>query len=238
MSLSKKQQEFREAMQKYHSMARYQLTYKVVSFLNVTMQLFLVSTLFSFHLTALEHMLLFLVAYVVSDFINGGMHLYMDNSDDYKSLFGPFIASFHLHHKNPKYKDSNVVKLYYNESGVKFWLVPFQMLSIGLYFLGTNEIIITFLAYFSVLSSVAEVSHYLCHNSDSKFVLFLQKYHILLNKKHHDEHHQKDNKSYAFLNGMSDPLLNYIAKKYYHGYKKVSDLHYANYDGADTKNRT
>jgi hypothetical protein len=60
---------------------------------------------------------------------------------------------------------------------------------------------------------------------------------LLLSKRHHGRHHIEDNVNYAFLNGMSDPLINIIAKKLYPGYKSTTDLHYALYEGKGTKNR-
>ena len=116
-------------------------------------------------------------------------------------------------------------------------MIPFQVITIGAYFAGLNEGVMILLTYFIVLSCIAEVSHFLCHNSESKVVHFLQNNHFLLSKKHHNFHHQKDNMNYAFLNGMTDPILNFIAKKYYRGYKTESDLHFGLYTGEDTKNR-
>jgi len=42
-------------------------------------------------------------------------------------------------------------------------------------------------------------------------------------------HHRLDNVNYAFLNGMTDPLINWIAAVYYHGYQKTTDQHTALY---------
>ena len=104
--------------------------------------------------------------------------------------------------------------IYFNESGPKFWLLPYLASVIALSYLGANEVLLTLLIYIGILSSVAEVSHYLCHNSKATWVRHLQDLGLLLSKKHHNHHHDDDNKNYAFLNGMSDPLINYIAKKY------------------------
>ena len=52
---------------------------------------------------------------------------------------------------------------------------------------------------------------------------------ILLSKRHHAVHHLRDNISYAFLNGVSDPLINAIAARFSRGYKQHTDLHYAAY---------
>jgi len=100
-----------------------------------------------------------------------------------------------------------------------------------------NAYLLLGLTLVGILSSVAEVSHFLCHNAKSKTVLFLQKIGLLLSMEHHHNHHAKDNQSYAFLNGMSDFLLDRIAKRFYGGYKENSDLHSEGYDGEDTGNR-
>lgn len=93
------------------------------------------------------------------------------------------------------------------------------------------------LVYIGILSSVAEVSHYLCHSSTSAVADFLGKVGLLLSKHHHAKHHLRDNCNYAFLNGFTDPLLNRIAAAFCKGYKNNTDLHYANYISEDSENR-
>ena len=88
-----------------------------------------------------------------------------------------------------------------------------------------------------ILSSISEVSHYLCHNSNSWLTKILQKYYLLLPPKHHLMHHKKNNTNYAFMNGMTDPLLNIIAEKVYDGYVNNTDQHYKYYK-KQTTNRT
>lgn len=237
MNLNKKQIAFNAAMKKYHQNKRYQYIYTLVSILNVSMQLYLFVLLFSFSIEWYFFVAIFVVAYFLTDFINGYIHMYMDNNDSYDSLMGPFIASFHLHHRTPNYQHFSIFKIYFNESGPKFWLVPFLMLTILLSFFTVNEYFLLILILVGILSSVAEVSHFLCHNSRSKLVLFLQKMNLLLSMKHHNRHHLKDNQSYAFLNGTSDFILDKIASKVYGGYKENSDLHANAYDGKDTSNR-
>ena len=215
MNQNKKQLAFNRAMQKYHQDKRYQQTYKIVSVLNVTMQVYLFALLFTLHLTWYGFIGIFLLSYFVTDFVNGYVHMYMDNNQKYDSLFGPFIASFHLHHQTPNYREFPIYKIYFNESGSKFWLLPFLLITIVLSFFSVNDYLLLSLILIGILSSVAEVSHFLCHNSQSKIVLFLQKSKLLLSMKHHINHHKKDNQSYAFLNGTSDFLLDRIAKRFY-----------------------
>jgi sterol desaturase/sphingolipid hydroxylase (fatty acid hydroxylase superfamily) len=100
-----------------------------------------------------------------------------------------------------------------------------------------NPMLEYFLVYVGFLSSVAEVSHYLCHTSNSQLTLIFSKCGLLLSKKHHARHHLEDNVNYAFLNGWSDQLLNLIAKQFYPGYKNTTDRHYANYDTLNVESR-
>jgi len=237
MNINTKQISFKNAMQKYHEKRIYQSLYKLVSILNVGMQFYLLVVLFSLSIEWYAFLVIFIGSYFLTDFINGYVHMYMDNNDNYESIAGPFIASFHMHHKTPNYRDFPIWKIYFNESGSKFWLVPFLILTIILSFLEVNEYFLLSLIFIGILSSFAEVSHFLCHNSNSKVVLFLQKMNILLSMKHHSNHHEKDNQSYAFLNGMSDFILDMIASKIYGGYKEKTDLHAKAYVGEDTDNR-
>jgi uncharacterized membrane protein YbaN (DUF454 family) len=235
--LTPKQKQFHKAMDKYNSQNYYPNMYKLVSILNVSMQVILLFILFSSNMPWYFYIIGIFIAYFLTDFINGLVHMYMDNNDDYNSIWGPFIASFHLHHKIEKYRDANIFLIYFNESGAKFWLVPYLAIVILLSTLQINTFLLHLLTYIGILSSFAEVSHYLCHNANSNLVKTLQKYRILLPTKHHAKHHQFDNQSYAFLNGSSDFIIDKIANKLYRGYKDGSDEHFKKYDGDGTKNR-
>jgi hypothetical protein len=236
--ISLKQQEFNDAMKKYHKIPFYQNTYKLISIINITLQIILVPILFSLSISYILIIPILFVAYFLTDFINGLVHLYMDHNDNYSSFLGVFIASFHLHHKTPEYKNNNIFAIYFNESGMKFWLVIYLLGVLILAILGINHILLAILILVGILSSFAEVSHYLCHNSKSKSVKFFQGIGIILSMKHHKNHHNEDNNSYAFLNGMSDFIIDKIAHTFYSGYKNNSDKHYEHYQGEDTSNRT
>ncbi len=232
-----KQEEFNTAMQKYHEHNFYQYVYKSVAIINISLEVILLYVLSTLSIAWIWIIPLIFIAYFLTDFINGLVHLYMDHKDNYSSFFGVFTASFHLHHRTPEYKKSNVFLIYFNESGPKFWLVPYLILVFLLSTLNINHNILFVLILIGVFSSFAEVSHYLCHNSKSKTVLFLQKIGLLLSMKHHKRHHNEDNNGYAFLNGMSDFFIDTIAEKLYDGYKNNSDKHYEMYKGEDTLNR-
>lgn len=226
-NLKKKQQEFNKALNLYHKKFFYRNFNKVVSFIILFLQIISIIPLFHMKLNFFLGIFSFFLAYLCADFINGLIHMYMDNNNHYSWIFGPFIAAFHLHHKTTRYKNKNILSVYYNESGSKYWLIPYYIIIIILEYKNLiNVNLYLFFIFIALLSSIAEVSHFLCHNSTSKTVLFLQKIKILLPRKHHFLHHRKDNINYAFLNGVTDPLINFIAKKIYNGYKNSTDKHF------------
>jgi sterol desaturase/sphingolipid hydroxylase (fatty acid hydroxylase superfamily) len=222
--------EFQMAMDKYNQNSIYPNIRLAVSFLIVFFQIFTGIQCFQ-SLTSINPIILlmsFFIAYFLTDFINGVIHMYMDNNTQYRGFFGPFIAAFHFHHFSPRYSDTPILKIYFLESGTKFWLVVYLIILVAIQSTITLPPPISFCLFcIGVLSSVAEVSHFLCHNSKSNqgFISILQKHGILLSKKHHFIHHSADNKNYAFLNGISDPLINIIASYFYRGYKNHSDQH-------------
>ena len=171
-----------------------------------------------------------MISFFSTDFVNGLAHMYMDNNANYDSLAGPYVANFHFHHARPRYQEKSWYAVYYTESRHKFWLLTYLLALTVIQQMATLPPNFNLgLVLFGVLSSVAEVSHYWCHNSskDNRVLSWLQQYSILLSFNHHKQHHQQDNKNYAFLNGMSDPLLNLIAQYVYHGYKNNCDMHVA-----------
>ena len=237
MNLKEKQQEFNAAMLRYHQQKRYIYFQKFISVFVLVSQTVLFVDMGSYSLTWSWHIMLFLLAYFLTDLVNGLGHMYMDNCDKYESWIGPYMAAFHLHHRTPKYRDHNLFIMYFNESGTKLWLLPFYSVLLLLSYLQVNEFVLILLIYIGVLSCLAELSHYLCHNSDSKSVAILQKYGVLLSPSRHKIHHTLNNQSYAFLNGMSNFIIDAIAKKLYKGYKLTTDRHYETYTDEETKNR-
>jgi sterol desaturase/sphingolipid hydroxylase (fatty acid hydroxylase superfamily) len=229
LELSAKQRQFNAAMERYRTLGRYQVFNTIVSLANVSMQVYLLTLIWPLSLGAGWQVASFAVAFVLTDFVNGLVHMLMDNNDRYDSIFGPFIANFHLHHKVMQYKKRNLAAVYFNESGSKIWLVGYLLIVCTLGRAGVHPVVLHILVYAGILSSVAEVSHYLCHSSDSALAMFLGRIKVLLPKRHHARHHLEDNKNYAFLNGVSDPLLNCIAAVIYPGYKQTTDMHYAHY---------
>lgn len=177
----------------------------------------------------LAWILLFLLAYVLADFVNGFIHMMMDNAADYTSVIGPLVAAFHRHHHVPRYRDRPAWVVFLAENAMKNWLAVYMVLLVAVIAYLPAGVAFTLLA-FSLLSSFAELSHYLCHNSTHPVVRALQRARIILHPDHHRHHHEADNTHYAFLNGMTDPLLNRIAKRLYpKGYVDTTEAHSAAY---------
>lgn len=238
MELTPKQIQFNAAMVRYQTLSRYQVFNRFVSVANVSLQIWLLCLVWPHSIGVAWQMVSLLLAFVLTDFINGLVHMFMDNNDRYESVFGPFIANFHLHHKVMQYTKKNLMLVYFNETGSKVWLVGYlfivyQLLSL----LGDHPVAMYVLVYVGILSSAAEVSHYLCHSSDATLAMTLGNLRVLLPKRHHARHHLEDNKNYAFLNGFSDPLLNFCALMVYKGYKQTTDVHYAHYAASNTESR-
>jgi len=238
LNLELKQRQFNSAMELYTGKAIYQWTGVLVSTINVSLQIYLLYQSTHFPIDAAWRLAAVVAAFLLSDLVNGMVHMFMDNNDRYDSIFGPFIANFHMHHRTPMYKRNPLFVVYFNETGSKIWLVGYLVvLSILVGSIEMNPVLVHILIYFGILSSVAEVSHYLCHTSTSPIVMFLARIGLLLPKRHHAVHHMSDNRSYAFLNGFTDPLINLIAMKLCQGYKSRTDLHFAKYCGKGSDNR-
>jgi len=238
VALGVKQSQFNAAMELYEKKRVYKLIGKTVSLANVSLQLYLLYLVLPLSLGLPLQAFALFAAYVTTDFLNGLVHMYMDNNDSYDSPAGPLIAAFHLHHQTPLYKKNNILLVYFNESGAKNWLVGYLLIAVWLIKTAALHPVIAYIiVYAGILSSVAEVSHYCCHVMDSGVTRYLRSAGLFLSKKHHAHHHIRDNVNYAFLNGLTDPLLNVIARKYYPGYKNTTDRHYAAYTGGGTANR-
>lgn len=228
--MTRKQTQFNQAMEKYHSNPLYSGFGIFIATSSISLQLLLLMRLFSSPMTLWLHIIAFLLAYLLTDLLNGLIHMVMDHHDNYTACYGPLVAQFHLHHRTPRYTRRPLPLVYFHETGAKIWLTPYLLVVWWLFSAATiPSLLLTILVYVGVLSSVAEVSHYLCHSSDSKWVGGMAKLGVLLSRSHHTLHHTQDNTNYAFLNGMSDPLINRIARRYYNGYKQHTDTHFAAY---------
>jgi Lipid desaturase domain len=230
-SLGQKQAEFASAIHRYESGPGYARFGHLVAIGNMLLPLVLLALGNAADTSWAWHVLLFGGAYFAADFINGFAHLLMDNHERYRGILGPIVANFHLHHARIKYAPRPIWAVYYLESRSKIWLLAVQLISLGLVtVLPTTATL--FVAYFALLSCFAEVSHYACHTLTGPWIERLGRWRVILPKTHHHRHHALDNVNYAFLNGLSDPILNVIARHFFAGYKTRSDLHASAHENA------
>lgn len=239
--LEKKTQEFKIAIEKYNKIPWYVRIEIAASCIIILLQIATTFALFESYTTTRIPVILatLIITYIATDFINGFVHMVVDNHANYTAITGPFVATFHLHHLKLTYQNKHPLKIYFYESGHKLWLVFYLLLI----FIVQQTVNLNFclnlcLVGIGVLSSIAELSHFWCHNTTqaNTVIRCLQRCGILLSMKHHKIHHQKDNKNYAFLNGMTNPLLNLIARLFCKGYKNHSDKYvteYARRNGSD-----
>jgi len=223
-----KQEQYRVAMEKFERHVVYRNLGAVVAGVIVSLQAVCL-VLLPWSAATLTWIPLFLLAYVLADFVNGVIHMIMDNTDDYTSVIGPLVAAFHRHHHVPAYRNRPAWLVFLAENSMKNWLAVYMVVLAVAWSSLAPALAFSLLA-FSLLSSTAELSHYLCHNSTHRVVRALQSARILLHPDHHRLHHEADNTHYAFLNGMTNPLINFIAKRVYpSGYVGTTDAHSAAY---------
>ena len=93
-------------MDKHNHKLYYNKLGLLVSTIIITLQIIMLYHTNWTNITASPFFLIyFIIAYILTDFINGLVHMYMDNNAHYSSIIGPLIAAFHLHHRQPQYKD-------------------------------------------------------------------------------------------------------------------------------------
>ncbi|TAL61622.1 MAG: hypothetical protein EPN84_07680 [Legionella sp.] len=231
--LDRHTEEFIQAMDKYENQGYHRIEI-LTSFFNVSLQALSLFNLFYFssfsHTSIFVCLFVLFITYLITDLVNGLVHMMMDNNTHYTSVIGPLVAVFHLHHAKLVYKVRPLLRVYFDESGAKFWLF-FYLLSLVIcqFTFSIPTPLNLGLVAFGIFSTLSEISHYWCHNAteENTFILWLQEHHILLSKAHHKAHHKYDNVQYAFLNGVSDPIIDYIARWRFKnkGYKNYADKH-------------
>lgn len=222
--------EYKVAIEKYNTSPWYRRVEILSSLIVISLQILTLILLFHQYVESnlIALVMTIVISYIATDFINGLVHMIMDNNTHYTSIIGPFIAAFHLHHSKLIYQTNNSAMLYFNESGRKFWLVFYlAILFLIQCCVHMNFYLALFLVGIGLFSCFAELSHFWCHNGrdNNSVIQLLQRYKILLSMDHHKFHHNKDNTHYAFLNGMTDCALNLIAHYFYQGYKNRADKH-------------
>jgi hypothetical protein len=232
--LADRRREYQEALWRYREDPFYTRLGKVVSASVLTGQAGLLLVSLREDLGWLPALLALALAWLAADLLGGVVHLLMDHHDRYTGRLGPLVAAFHLHHQQPRYEEKSLARVYIHESGFKLWLPFFLAAGLGLGLAGwLDGLPLRVWAWTGILSSVAEVSHFLVHARRRPWADWLAAAGLLLSRRHHSRHHREDNVGYAFLNGWSDPLLNAVARRWFPGYRNGTDRH-ARQDGGTT----
>ena len=155
--------QFKTAIEKYNTIAWYPKFECLLSIIVILAQLFsLLNLTQTYQTNSIAGFFLALsIAYIATDFVNGLVHMIVDNNSHFTSIVGPFIAAFHVHHYKLKYKEAPAFKIYLYESGHKFWLVIYLL--VLLYAQKVMQLPSNLnlgLVAFGILFSLAEVSHY------------------------------------------------------------------------------
>src|SRR3990167_465873 len=161
--LANKIKDYEAAIEKYKNISWYTRIEIFFSIVVMTLQIVTIVTLFHQYNATSFIAIIFtlLISYFFTDFINGLVHMIVDNNQSYSSIVGPFVAAFHLHHVKLTYQNKHPLKIYFYESGHKIWLV-FYLIMISTLQLLThlNFCLNLCLVGIGVLSSIAELSHF------------------------------------------------------------------------------
>ena len=164
--------------------------------------------------TIIENIIIFLGSIIISDFLSGLVHIYLDNSKiTYSGKLNDFFKiGFQVHHLYPLYQwtTHKHFQPHYEANTVFFLTIILSIINIFTY----NSLIICYILYLTIL---LQINHYWSHAIIVKkkvpvIVNFLQEYGILLHYKKHMKHHSNYDTGFSFLNGWSDPIFNYIFK--------------------------
>lgn len=112
-NIALKQKQFNTAMELYNSRKVYKSFDILVSVSNIALQLCSLYLVMSFSIGFIWQMVALILAFLIADFVNGLVHLYMDSNDAYDSIAGPLIANFHLHHKSPRDVKDSLIGVYF-----------------------------------------------------------------------------------------------------------------------------
>uniref|UniRef100_A0A6C0IMK7 Lipid desaturase domain-containing protein n=1 Tax=viral metagenome TaxID=1070528 RepID=A0A6C0IMK7_9ZZZZ len=164
-----------------------------------------------------ENVMYVIFSCITADFISGLVHIYLDNSKvNYsETIIDYFKIGFQVHHLYPifqwvYYKD---FQPHYEANTIFFINIVMSIVNILTY----NSLLIHYTLY---LTLVMQMNHYWCHAIITKkhvpyIVHKLQDFGLLLNYKVHAKHHITFDNSFCFVNGICDPIFNYISKHKY-----------------------
>jgi hypothetical protein len=169
-----------------------------------------------FHLissyTLYYNFIYFIYSFLFSDLISGIVHIYLDNSKiKYnESLIDFYRLGFQIHHKFPLFQ-LKYFKSYkpYHECNTLFLnAIIISIINIFLF----DSLIIHFSLY---LLLIMQANHYYCHFDNMKLkipylIKILHKYNILVNPQQHILHHTTYDLNFCLINGIMNPILNYL----------------------------
>ena len=164
--------------------------------------------------------LLWLVALAVplgivgGDFISGIVHWAADTygSEDMRVIGPSLVKPFRLHHIYPR--DICTHGLVETTGNVCILAVPALSLSFYLMWLNPDSVLLAFSVVCFALMAAATVAtnqfHKWAHQEDpSAFARWLQRRRLVLEPRHHKQHHtQPFDSNYCITNGWLNPLLN------------------------------
>mgnify|MGYP003952126773 CR=1 FL=1 len=167
---------------------------------------------------ALCFLVTFFLSYFFADIFSGCVHWFADHfGDEHTPIIGKnFILPFRVHHEDPKLMTK--ISLWENLGSSCMLSFSLQSLMI-LYLLNFQtsiliSVIFLFLNSLFIFTSLSNLFHRWAHFEASELssvILFLQKYHIILNPKSHDIHHNEPfDQSFCVTNNWANPLLNKI----------------------------
>lgn len=153
-----------------------------------------------------------LAGWYVSDFISSIYHIALDRFGSKNTfLWGPQIAGFRLHHKEPR----AFLRPWYDWSSLSNTILS---LLAGLPFilLGLYGFAPWFLIPLGIGFAVQDFTHKASHMFERErweWVTLLQRLHLILPPQVHSRHHKDFDGNYSVLNGWSNPLFNWLVKR-------------------------
>ena len=164
----------------------------------------------SFNQINILTMIQFFLSYLLTDFISGIVHLYLDNSNikfDY-SLTDYYRTGFEIHHTFPTWQW--LIDPEYKPQYEMLTLFVPMLFLLYINILSFNSIFITFITLFSLLMQYFHYSaHAFIHGKKIPTIIrFLQKYNVIISPETHRIHHIYFDRNYTILNGWTNFIFN------------------------------
>lgn len=164
-----------------------------------------------------ENVYIFLFASIISDFISGLVHIYLDNSkvNYIETINDYFKIGFQIHHLFPNFQWTcyNKFQPHYEANTIFFSNILISLINVFTY----NSLVVYYVLY---LTLIMQMNHYWCHALITKkpvpyIVYKLQDFGLLLYYKKHAKHHSTYDNSFCLLSGCCDPIFDYLYNNKY-----------------------